>query len=36
MNSLDLDRAPRPSRAASDFTVGVEEEFSILDPGRSN
>ena len=32
MNSLDLDRAVETFAAASDFTVGVEEEFSILDP----
>ena len=32
MNSLDLDRAAETFAAAADFTVGVEEEFSILDP----
>jgi carboxylate-amine ligase len=32
MNSLDLDRAAETFAAADDFTVGVEEEFSILDP----
>ncbi len=32
MTSLDLDRAAETFAAASDFTVGVEEEFSILDP----
>ncbi|HMD57842.1 MAG TPA: YbdK family carboxylate-amine ligase [Solirubrobacteraceae bacterium] len=32
MNSLDLDRAEEAFAAARDFTVGVEEEFSILDP----
>ena len=32
MNSLDLDRAAETFAASSDFTVGVEEEFSILDP----
>jgi glutamate---cysteine ligase / carboxylate-amine ligase len=32
MNSLDLDRAAETFAAATDFTVGVEEEFSILDP----
>ena len=32
MNSLDLDRAAETFAEASDFTVGVEEEFSILDP----
>ncbi len=32
MNSLDLDRAAETFAAAADLTVGVEEEFSILDP----
>ena len=32
MNSLDLDRAAEMFAEAADFTVGVEEEFSILDP----
>jgi glutamate---cysteine ligase / carboxylate-amine ligase len=32
MNSLDLDRAAETFAQAVDFTVGVEEEFSILDP----
>jgi glutamate---cysteine ligase / carboxylate-amine ligase len=32
MNSLDLDRAAEKFAQASDFTVGVEEEFSILNP----
>ena len=32
MNSLDLDRAAERFAEAVDFTVGVEEEFSILDP----
>ncbi len=32
MNSLDLDTVAETFAAASDFTVGVEEEFSILDP----
>jgi carboxylate-amine ligase len=32
MNSLDLDRAAEAFADADDFTVGVEEEFSILDP----
>jgi len=32
MNSLDLDRAVERFATAEDFTVGVEEEFSILDP----
>jgi carboxylate-amine ligase len=33
MNSADLDRAEETFAQASDLTVGVEEEFSILDPG---
>jgi carboxylate-amine ligase len=32
MTSLDLDRVTATFAEASDFTVGVEEEFSILDP----
>jgi glutamate---cysteine ligase / carboxylate-amine ligase len=32
MNSLDLDRAAETFASAADMTVGVEEEFSILDP----
>ncbi len=32
MNSLDLDRAVETFALATDLTVGVEEEFSILDP----
>ena len=32
MTSLDLDRATEMFAQASDGTVGVEEEFSILDP----
>jgi glutamate---cysteine ligase / carboxylate-amine ligase len=32
MNSEDLDRAEELFDAAEDFTVGLEEEFSILDP----
>jgi carboxylate-amine ligase len=32
MNSADLDRAEATFSEASDHTVGVEEEFSILDP----
>jgi glutamate---cysteine ligase / carboxylate-amine ligase len=32
MNSEDLDRAEERFAAAEDFTVGLEEEFSILDP----
>ena len=29
---IDLDRAVETFAAATDFTVGIEEEFSILDP----
>jgi carboxylate-amine ligase len=32
MTSLDLDSVAEKFAQASDFTVGVEEEFSILDP----
>ena len=32
MNSLDLDRSRDVRRASEDLTVGIEEEFSILDP----
>ncbi len=32
MNSLDLDRAVERFATSPDFTVGVEEEFSILHP----
>jgi glutamate---cysteine ligase / carboxylate-amine ligase len=32
MNSADLDRAEATFAASSDFTVGVEEEFSLLAP----
>jgi carboxylate-amine ligase len=32
MNSLDLDRAAETFASGADLTVGVEEEFSILDP----
>ena len=32
MDSLDLDRATERFAEAVDFTVGVEEEFAILDP----
>jgi carboxylate-amine ligase len=32
MNSLELDRAAEKFAQARDFTVGVEEEFSILHP----
>src|SRR5271166_6065162 len=32
MTTLDLDRAVETFAEACDFTVGVEEEFSILNP----
>jgi carboxylate-amine ligase len=32
MTSLDLDSVAQTFAEASDFTVGIEEEFSILDP----
>jgi carboxylate-amine ligase len=32
MTSLDLDRAEETFAAATDFTVGIEEEFAILRP----
>src|SRR3982075_1583234 len=32
MNTRDLDRAAEKFEQSTDFTVGVEEEFSILDP----
>jgi glutamate---cysteine ligase / carboxylate-amine ligase len=32
MTSLDLDRAAETFAEAADFTVGIEEEFSILNP----
>jgi carboxylate-amine ligase len=32
MNTLDLDRATERFAEATDFTVGIEEEFAILDP----
>jgi glutamate---cysteine ligase / carboxylate-amine ligase len=32
MNSLDLDQAAETFAGSTDFTVGLEEEFSILDP----
>src|SRR5689334_24741180 len=32
MNSRDLDRAEEVFAGSRDLTVGVEEEFSILDP----
>jgi carboxylate-amine ligase len=36
MTSLDLDLAAETFAEARDFTVGVEEEFSILDPQTLN
>ncbi|HUB76251.1 MAG TPA: YbdK family carboxylate-amine ligase [Solirubrobacteraceae bacterium] len=32
MSTIDLDRAVRTFAEATDFTVGLEEEFQILDP----
>jgi len=32
MNSIDLDRAAETFAHATDLTVGIEEEFAILDP----
>ena len=32
MSSIDLDRAAQIFAAASDLTIGIEEEFAILDP----
>jgi carboxylate-amine ligase len=32
VSAIDLDRAAETFAAATDFTVGLEEEFSILDP----
>jgi glutamate---cysteine ligase / carboxylate-amine ligase len=32
MTTIDLDRAAQTFEEATDFTVGVEEEFAILDP----
>src|SRR6202020_2535085 len=32
MAAIDLDRAVETFAAATDFTVGLEEEFSVLDP----
>ena len=33
MSTINLDRAVETFAASTDFTVGIEEEFSILDPG---
>ncbi len=35
MTSLDLDRVEQTFAAATDMTVGVEEEFSILSPAHA-
>ena len=32
MSTIDLDRAVETFAASTDLTVGLEEEFSILDP----
>ena len=32
MSTIDLDRAVETFAASRDLTVGIEEEFSILDP----
>src|SRR3954453_3974028 len=32
MSALDLDRARETFESSTDFTVGLEEEFAILDP----
>ena len=32
MATIDLDRAEEIFAASTDFTVGLEEEFSILEP----
>ena len=32
MSSIDLDRAAQIFAEATDLTVGIEEEFAILDP----
>src|ERR1700753_599016 len=31
--SIDFDNAQRAFEASTDFTVGLEEEFAVLDPG---
>ncbi len=36
MTSLDLDLATKAFAESTDFTVGLEEEFAILDPGTLN
>src|SRR3954469_7177771 len=33
MSALDLDRARETFEASTDFTIGLEEEFAILNPG---
>src|SRR5215211_5053551 len=32
MSALDLDRARETFEASTDFTIGLEEEFAIVDP----
>jgi carboxylate-amine ligase len=32
MTTIDLDRAAAAYAASTDFTVGIEEEFALLDP----
>ena len=32
MSALDLDRARETFESSTDFTIGLEEEFAILDP----
>src|SRR3954449_12432645 len=32
MSSLDLDRARETFESSTDFTIGLEEEFAIVDP----
>src|SRR5215207_827007 len=32
MSALDLDRARETFESSTDFTVGLEEEFAIVDP----
>ena len=32
MSALDLDRARETFESSTDFTIGLEEEFAIVDP----
>ena len=32
MSSIDLDRAAQTFSEATDLTIGIEEEFAIVDP----